>query len=517
MSTSSEISQAVPVVLPSILGADQAGHCGHALDRDAHRDLLGRLVEHLTERRGSYALEEFFTSIVSAADVTYRHEVFRDLDQPELRDGITTVCRALLRVRQILTMASKLSYDIERQRWFLEAATVYTGAVEDLNELLRRTEPSSRALRGVAAWLERHVTSPDFRELTQSAAELTERLDAIRYRLCVFGDRVQVRLVDHDEPDYAIELLALFDRFRQTDAPSYLKEIRDPGSMDHVDAAIAALLARLHPGPFRELKAFRERHDPLVPPALVRFEREVHFYLAWLELVDETTTRGVVWSLPDIAEDRSVSIVAGRDLILALQPNSGTIVPNDCSLAAHENCVVVTGPNQGGKTTFARMLGQVHALASIGVPVPAGGARVPLVDQVFTIFERGENLNDLRGHLQDDLIRAHRIIKHATPDSLVLLNEAFASTTPQDASFLAGDVLSKVRRLGARCICVTFLDELSRLTSDTVSLVAGVDPEKRTQRTFVVTRRPADGLAYAHAVASKHGLSREELGKRLQP
>jgi len=516
MSTLTETRTVVTVDPPSLLFDGTNRSSARPLDSEARRDLLvDKLAEHLTADRLGYQLDEWFTSIVSEPDVHYRHEVFRDLDLPGLRAGIADYCRDLLRVRQILTMASRLSYDLERQRWFLDAATSYTSAVRTLSEVLHSAPVSSTALRGVSAWLEGYVDSPAFHELAREAAELSDRLDGIRYRLRVQGDRVQVRPVDPAELAYATELLATFERFRQADAPSYLKEIRDPGSMDHVEAAITGFVAKLHPEAFGDLKAFCGRHRVLVLPALARLEREAQFYLAWLDLVDQTSPRGVTWNLPDIAADHHVTIAAGHDLLLALRKSPRPVVPNDCELADQERRVLVTGPNQGGKTTFARLLGLIHALAAMGVPVPARQARLPLVDQVFTVFERGENLNDMRGHLQDDLVRARKVVDQATEASLVLLNEAFASTSPDDALHLASDLLTRIDRLGARCVCVTFLDELSRLTPDTVSLVAGVDPATPTRRTYVVTRRPADGLAYAHALAQQHGLTREDLARRL--
>lgn len=517
MATLTEEVTAFAADPPSLLAGDGAPSAARPLDPDACRDLgIDGLVEHLTGNRRGYELTSWCTSLVAESDVRYRHAVFRDLQRPGLREGVATFCRDLLRVRQTLAMAARRHYDLEAQWWFLDAATRYTTAVPALVEVLDSVPVTSAAWHGVAGSLRAYIDSPGFAELSARAADLTRRLDAVRYRLRVHSDRVQVRPVDPDEPDYATELLAIFDRFRQADAPSYLKEIHDPGSMDHVEAAVAGFVARLHPEEFGDLRTFRDRHEPLVLPALTRLEREAQFYLAWCDLVEETATRGVAWCLPDFAPDQGLSIESGCDVSLALGTSPQPVVPNDCRLTGSERRVVVTGPNQGGKTTFARMLGQVHALAALGVPVPARRATMPLVDQVFTVFERGENLDDLRGHLQDDLIRARRVADQTTADSLVVLNEAFASTSPEDALLVAGEFLARLARRGARCVCVTFLDELSRLTPDTVSLVAGVDPATPTRRTFEVTPRPADGLAYAHALAALHRLTGEDLVERLR-
>jgi DNA mismatch repair ATPase MutS len=195
--------------------------------------------------------------------------------------------------------------------------------------------------------------------------------------------------------------------------------------------------------------------------------------------------------------------------------DAAAIVTNDFFLRDPERILVVTGPNQGGKTTFARMFGQLHYLAGLGLPVPGREAKLLLTDKVLTHFQRQEKVENQRSELEIGLLHVHKLLERATSRSLIILNEVFSSTSLTDAVFLNRAVLDRVCDLGAICVCVTFLDELSTLNEKTVSMVSSVDPDDPAVRTYKVTRRPANGLAYAAAIAEKYQLSYASVKRRI--
>ena len=138
-------------------------------------------------------------------------------------------------------------------------------------------------------------------------------------------------------------------------------------------------------------------------------------------------------------------------------------------------------------------------------------------DLILSHFEEQERSEDLRGKLEDELLRARQILERATNRSLIIINEGFTSTTFSDALFLGRQMLKRVISKGATCVYVTFVDELASLAPETVSMVASVADTDATRRTYRIVRGPASGLAYAAALAEKYGLGYERLKERLGP
>ena len=453
------------------------------------------------------------------AAVAYRHEVFRDLENAELLKAVTAFAGQTRTVRAHLGQLAKMHSLQQRQGWFLDAAVIYCDAVRALGTSLASVPLASRALLAFRDYLAGYLASDEFASLASDAAERRKDLSAITYLVRVKGPRVEVSKYD-DEPDYSAEIEETFARFRQGAVKDYKVAYRGWPGMNHVGARILELVARLFSAEFGALNDFCRRYEGFVDPTVRRFDRELQFYLAYLDYIQPLRSAGLSFCLPELSSTSKE--IFGRDtfdLALAARLVAGRklVVPNDFELRDPERIIVVSGPNQGGKTTFARAFGQLHHLGAVGCPVPGSAARLYLPDQIFTHFEREEDIGALIGKLEDDLLRIQKVLQAATPRSIVVMNEIFASTTLADARFLGQKVLEKIVALDLLCVYVTFIDELASFSGTVVSMAATIVPDDPAQRTYKVLRRPADGLAYAMAIAAKHGVTYELLRQRVRP
>jgi DNA mismatch repair ATPase MutS len=148
--------------------------------------------------------------------------------------------------------------------------------------------------------------------------------------------------------------------------------------------------------------------------------------------------------------------------------------------------VVITGANQGGKTTFLRSVGLAQLMMQAGMFAPAQSFRADVCDGIFTHFRREEDEEHERGKFEEELARLSAIVDELTPHSLLLLNESFATTNEREGSEIAGQVVAALVQHGVKVFYVTHFhelaDRLAREHKDALFLRAERTPDGR--RTF---------------------------------
>jgi DNA mismatch repair protein MutS len=485
---------------------------------------LDQVVRAVIARKDAYNLAPFFFSPLGEVDlVRFRQEVFEDLERPEVYAvavefaGRDLVSHFAYQTRSMREEHQGFSH-YHRARGFLNAVLQYCDSIVGLASGLDAVGVRSRGLLGLRDYLAGYVAGDLFRSLQTEARTLDEALDQVRYSFLIKGSRITVGPFDEEAADYSELVTATFERFQQGAAKSYLPDSDDWDT--YVGVGVLHLVAQVYPDLFGELDAFCARHAGYLDPTVRTFDRELQFYLSYLDYIRPLREVGLSFSYPRMsADDQAEQALDTFDLALAAQltGRDEPVVCNDVYLTGAERILVVSGPNNGGKTTLARTVGQLHYLARLGCAVPGRDTRLFLCDRIFTCFERQEDIATLAGKLQDELNRLHDALRTATPNSVFILNEMFNSTTAHDALFLSQEILGRISDLDALCVCVTFLDELATLNEKTVSMVSTVRPDDPAIRTYKLVRKPADGRAYAHAIAEKYGLTYERLIERSRP
>ena len=489
-------------------------------EREHAPDLrLDEVFEAITRgREDEEALEAlFFQRTRDAEVVRYRHEVFRDLDDPAVWEAALAFCGSVREVLSHLSQARAMRVREQRQGWTLDAAAIYCAAVRKLAGDLDGLRLGSRGMRDFRRYLLECSASAEFGRLEAESDECKAALGDVRFCVHIDGGRVTVTR-DEGETDYSEEIHSVFERFRQGAVRSYLVSYRAWPGMTSVGQQVLGLVVRLFPEEFALLGRFTERHAGFFDPGVDRFYRELQFYMSYRQLVDSIRSGGLELCYPEVdAQSKEELVEDTFDLALAIKLLSAgeKVVANDFHLGEGERIFVVSGPNQGGKTTFARTFGQLHHLAALGVPVPGRRARLSLCDRIFTHFEREEDHSGMTGKLETDLLRVQQTLRSATAASVVVMNEVFSSTSLEDNRLLGAEAMGRLIELDCLTVYVTFVDELASLAPSVVSMISTIVPGDPAQRTFKVVRGPANGLAYALALAEKYRLTRPQLLERI--
>jgi DNA mismatch repair ATPase MutS len=480
---------------------------------------LDQIIDAITAGRQEYNLKPFFyTSLNDIDAIKYRHEIMRDLENKILFEHIKAFAQKMRTMRQHLALVDKLDYKYHKEGWFLDTVEIYCEAVNCLVHDLTLVDLKSRGFLAFREYMTNYAESGGFTSLLAETKKLKADLSAVKYCLLIKGNCIKVRKYE-SEIDYSADVEETFEKFKQGAVKDYRVKFSTDAGMNHVEAKILDLVAQLYPDIFLNLDNYCTKNGNYLDETIAVFDREIQFYIAYPEYITIIKRAGLKFCYPEISNTcKEVYDYEGFDLALAykLITENSSVVCNDFYLKDKEHIFVVSGPNQGGKTTFARTFGQLHYLASIGCPVPGREAQLFLFDRIFTHFEKEENIKNLRGKLQDDMVRIHYILNQATSNSIIIMNEIFTSTTLQDAVFLGKKIMEKIMLLDWLCVYVTFIVELASLSEKTVSMVSTVVPENPALRTYKILRRPADGLSYAISIAEKYRLTYDCLKERIK-
>jgi len=219
----------------------------------------------------------------------------------------------------------------------------------------------------------------------------------------------------------------------------------------------------------------------------VMLRTELAFYIGCVHLHHELSRRNVSVCFPtsEPAGTGRQAFSDLRDVSLALAVDRD-VVGNDVD-ADGKKLVVVTGANQGGKSTFLRSVGQAQLMMQAGMFVAARAFRADLCNRVFTHFRREEDATMKRGRFAEELGRMSDIVDALVPNSMLLLNESLAATNEREGSEVARQIVNALLEAKVKVFFVTHLYEFADgLWADRLDSVLFLRAERTPdgQRTF---------------------------------
>ena len=222
-----------------------------------------------------------------------------------------------------------------------------------------------------------------------------------------------------------------------------------------------------------------------------------------------STARQRSWVKPAIAEGRKMVLSQARHPVLEAQQG---FVPNDVIMDDKRHFLLITGPNMGGKSTYLRTVALVSILAQSGCFVPAEKARIGLIDRIFTRVGASDDLRRGRSTFMMEMIEVAHILRRATPNSLLLLDEIGRGTSTFDGLSIAWAVTEDVcNRIGARSLFATHYHQLVGLESEVNGLANVHVQVAQSEGTLRFLHTVADGPcdeSYGVQVAALAGLPR---------
>ena len=223
---------------------------------------------------------------------------------------------------------------------------------------------------------------------------------------------------------------------------------------------------------------------------------------AELDLVAAKASLAREWNL-----NRPVISLTGEYELLALQhPLVQDCVPNDLRLDSHRRLLLITGPNMGGKTVTLKSLGLASVMMHAGLYVKASTAKIPVLEGVLVDMGDGQSITESLSTFAAHLRNLGRILEHATPNTLVLIDELGSGTDPTEGAALSQAILERLLELGARGIVTSHLAPLKVFAferEDVMNASMGFDLERLAPTYRLMVGQP--GRSYALAIARRLG------------
>lgn len=498
----------------SILGNVREGEEWEDIFQDLNLDIF---VKEVSEGVEEYDISPYFMCLPKTKeDVLYRQGILRELDEG-LETELWEFYHSLTRTQQMEANLEEMGNRSSAAHWHLMAAHTYFSALERLVSYVEASNPKSVGWREFVHVFRKKLEEPGYLYRKEKVDNVYQKISTLRYSFRIEKDHLAV-LPLKEETDFLGDMAEKYPHMFPS--PNRIPGLL-PGSLEStkLEGRIFSYLRKRNFGIFQDMERLQSECPSFFDEDVLRFHKEVSVYLAYLKFYRYMEASGYAFCFPTFTEGE-ISVTDGYDLVLAYQNQmSGKpTISNDYYYKEKEKFFVVTGPNQGGKTTFGRSVGQLIYFSLLGFPVPAAQARIPYFDGVMTHFSVEESMESGRGKLKEELVRLSDMMKRQRKNQFVIINELFTSAATFDALEMGHRVIQYFIDQGCYGVYVTHVDELAKEDEQIVSMVAQIAEKEDHQmkRSYKVIRKKAEGRGYVEPIVEKYGLGYEDIMRRLR-
>ena len=452
-----------------------------ALTQDLELNILFNAMAKGDEFLFDIARKVIFSGLSNTPEtILYRQDILRDcLEHPSV-------------VRDIYDIAVK-AIESRKSSWFSvftkHPSSILSSSIGMMHLYLDKLKQLSSTVTGHAGKFSSEGFTRFFNTLGRELggdyfAEIEAHLDELRFR---DGMLMSGQLGDGNKGiHYTLRKL-------QDKRLSWLEKLfarKPPGYIFHIhprdESGIRALSKLNDEGINRVANALAQSNDHILS-FFSMLRAELAFYVGCLNLSEQLARIAEPVSFPTLAgmQERSHSFKELYDACLALRMNR-KIVGNELQ-ADGDDLIIITGANQGGKSTFLRSIGLAQLMMQSGMFVPAGSFTANVCSSLITHFKREEDTTMKSGKFDEELSRMNEITDHIAANALILFNESFAATNEKEGSEIARQIVTALVEKRIKVFFVTHLYQFAhRFYTDKRSNVLFLRAERQsdTSRTF---------------------------------
>lgn len=544
---------------------------------------LDQVAEQIMQERKDYDLRKYFYRMPEQISMTKkRQEVLKAFGQPQLFEAAMRFSSYMQCARKYGAAYRAGGSELQQRKLLLDCGMQYVLAVKDLAQVLAdipQEGGEAGLLPAFARKLCDYAKQEQFKQFCEETTELTGAFEHMVFQVEFANRRLKVQ-PQEEAANYLDRLRALFPENEpsgQLARTGLENPFQGEKALAELELFVLTLCQKKYPESFERLRQYEqkysvwekqelsERSHAQEPEEKVRkaaffegwlleAEQQLQVYLAMQLFMRKIAKAGYPLVYADFSgqpEEKGGAAVCKDDaecplkldacydlaLLLKQMFYGKPVVCNDAYYDKKERFLVVTGPNQGGKTTFARSLGQIVYFAKMGFVAPCAYARMPYFDGLLTHFSVEESLETGRGKLKEELMRLQPMMHQEQGRCFVILNELFTTAATYDAYIMGRRVMEHFMGRGCYGVYVTHIQELAHdggeempeaagvlakeaaspagMSGRIVSMAACVDEKDAHIRTYRIVRRRPEGVGYAYGLVEKYHLTYPELKIRI--